>query len=393
MKKVLRKLMPTIFLLLVAAFMLGTSTLAWFTTNTAVTASGMKIKLEADDNLLIAPDVDGLSSNNENTFKNALTMTPAALKLAPVSSVDGRSYFYVEPRNATAAGNVINEKEYLPYAPSAFSAAYKSAAGYSEYRFQLKAMTGTVDLERALRLTDLDLSYIGDKSANTSLIKAFRIAVFMEGKPSEYPEHSDPNVTGFTAANAATIPASESYDPLKAVYAPTGAEFFTEGKAVSATDALSAVEKLNKVAYSAEDEADRQLDILGRETVRYYKVSVRIWLEGEDTTCNNESFVVLDDDWELKMTFTLGNASGAGSAENVDSLGLWNNVKITKSSSGVLKAALVNGKTEASYEWYRNGSAISDTDSPTYLPTEAGSYYCIIKAYDDTYYTTNEIVV
>ena len=53
MKK-MRRLIPAVAMLMVAAVMLSTASFAWFTMNDVVTASGMQVQAKAAGNLLIS---------------------------------------------------------------------------------------------------------------------------------------------------------------------------------------------------------------------------------------------------------------------------------------------------------------------------------------------------
>ena len=48
----MKKLIPALCMLLIAAAMLGTSTYAWFSMNTTVTATGMQVKAKSDAKFL-----------------------------------------------------------------------------------------------------------------------------------------------------------------------------------------------------------------------------------------------------------------------------------------------------------------------------------------------------
>lgn len=45
------------------------------------------------------------------------------------------------------------------------------------------------------------------------------------------------------------------------------------------------------------------------QTTKYYQVTVRLWLEGEDTTCFNEAFLKLNQDWKFNLQFSLGTGT------------------------------------------------------------------------------------
>ena len=46
-------------------------------------------------------------------------------------------------------------------------------------------------------------------------------------------------------------------------------------------------------------------------TTKYFKVVVRLWLEGEDTTCTNETFATLINAYTLSVAFHLGGVETA----------------------------------------------------------------------------------
>lgn len=105
MKK-MRKLIPALAMLLVSAVMMSTASFAWFSMNTTVTATGMKIKAKSDQTFLIisATNSDPEDIQNEYADKaseaNAFTATttigetavyPAAVATAEEDLVDDDS--------------------------------------------------------------------------------------------------------------------------------------------------------------------------------------------------------------------------------------------------------------------------------------------------------------
>jgi hypothetical protein len=73
--------------------------------------------------------------------------------------------------------------------------------------------------------------------------------------------------------------------------------YFTENQAVVSSSALGAVSQLSQgVTFD-----------VAAATTEYYQVIVRLWLEGEDTTCNNDTYVDLTQgNWKLDLAFVLG---------------------------------------------------------------------------------------
>lgn len=80
-----KKLVPAICMLLVSAVLMGTSTFAWFSMNTSVTAKGMSVKASTDNAYLIISAGTTLSGSK----KDATGTMDATLK--PVSVMTGKT--------------------------------------------------------------------------------------------------------------------------------------------------------------------------------------------------------------------------------------------------------------------------------------------------------------
>lgn len=289
MARPMRKFLPAVIILLIAAAMVGTSTYAWFSMNNKVNVTGMTVTATVDQNLLIAPDtINSTSRKDDADFGNTLVQ-PVSGTLKPVSSTDGKRFFYTDGFNVKGNGDAMNET-YISYdrdnllSATAFNANYNSvgAVGYVDYVFQLKAVNYTTDAE--IRLTKLNLTYGGDSLIVTVGhrdidTKAYRVAVFYE------------DVTGGTSvgtlnhANVHTL----------ALFKPNGATNFDGDRAVSGITSLSTV------AYCSKN-TTAKIDIAGGET-RYYKFVIRLWLEGEDITCRSDAYARLNDKWALDVEF------------------------------------------------------------------------------------------
>ena len=88
----MKKLIPAICLLLISAMMLGTSTFAWFSMNTTVTATGMSISASAPTSLLISTISATSTFRSSAVLANDVT-TPDA-KFAPVAYAGACESFY-----------------------------------------------------------------------------------------------------------------------------------------------------------------------------------------------------------------------------------------------------------------------------------------------------------
>lgn len=291
----MKKLIPALALLLVSAVMLGTSSFAWFSMNTTVSVTGMEITTKASSNLLISADT------TESNFKADTLDQAREGILEPVSTINGEDFFYTVDAKADGSKNkALNEDPYKAYAEDAatpiigtnsgktnydddFNSEYEIgtvtasniAYGYIDYTVYLKATTSETS---KLLLSQVNLKY-NDGNVTT---KAWRVAVFTQ--------------------SAATAAGLTGTDALLTILEPSGAAYFN-GTAVSATNAKAAVNT------KIDDEAIIDSSITSG-TTKYYKVIVRLWLEGEDTTCNNTTFANLTaESYTLDLQFDLVGTS------------------------------------------------------------------------------------
>ena len=82
--KAMRKILPALCMLLVSAVMLGSSTFAWFSSNSSVTATGMHLTAEAAESLFIS----NTAGYAEDTFKASVVFTSENIlntKVKPVA--------------------------------------------------------------------------------------------------------------------------------------------------------------------------------------------------------------------------------------------------------------------------------------------------------------------
>jgi hypothetical protein len=318
-----KKLIPAAGSLMVSAVMLATSTYAWFTMNKTVTVTGMEVKTTVSSNLLISHDtLSNTVKNDENTFVTADSTTVKAW-LQPVSSNTAASSNFWYTLNAKADGSKLSG-DYVDYDNTTngglsaasdttsygnkFSqdygvskatvngfvidseSAYRDkAVGYVDYVFQLKA-TNTTSAAEKIYLTQLDLTYAGTTDGN----KAFRAAVFANELDSAF---------------AADI--TETASNFKGIYAPTSADNHTTGAGVSGASATTAITNFKNGGTSTATE----LAEISAGATKYYKVVVRLWIEGEDTTCTSETFANLSEKWALALRLDLGSL-GSGTTVN-----------------------------------------------------------------------------
>jgi hypothetical protein len=248
--------------------------------NKEVAVTGMQVNTTVGSNLLISHDtLADASANAEGTFKTS-DITTVSGKLEPVSPIDGVNYFYTANTNVLGSGDAISDA-YIAYDPAstaAFNSNYgtSGAVGYIDYCFELKANAATSGTNEYINVTDLQLTYGG-----TSSDKAFRVAYFVQDLG--------------TAHNAD----NGGVGTLKTILKDSSAANFTPTKAVDDVDSLA------DVTYGT---AATLAEVTGG-TTNYYRVVVRLWIEGEDTTCNNTTFNTLTGEWGLNMTIKMEGAT------------------------------------------------------------------------------------
>jgi len=326
-----KKLVSAAAMLALSTAMLGSSTYAWFTMNKEVTLTGMEVRTHVGSNLLIQNDT--LASTSTLTESGYITDATQEIKaiLEPVSTTTAKATDFWYTLDAKADGSklhtpigddtsaTLNYKDYDAYGLTATGTGFDStnytnwfsqdygvgkvntiyasdspaqAVGYVDYVFQLKA-TNTETTDQAINLTKLKLTY----GAATDGDKAYRAAVFVSDAQ---------DVNGTFKDWTTNIQDSTNADITAAIYTPASAANFDAGKAVTGADSRGAVTYVNAATAIASVPAN---------SVKYYKVVVRLWIEGEDTTCNTSNFKVLTDSWKLDLQMELGQGTGVSNIE------------------------------------------------------------------------------
>lgn len=337
----MRKLLPAFAMLTVSAISLSSATYAWFTMNKTVTVTGMEVRTKVGANLLVC------DTNVESDYTTSLNQARAAL-LEPVSTVDGKAFAYTVNANArgqalanptwgtynedtavanAAAGKTAYDDDFngVYSAGSNFTAGNISmettgetprdgaAYGYVDYTIYLKATNDGSD--RYINMTKCNLLKGGaaiDNSGKTAGVdsnRAWRVAVFS------------------TSTSAGTTSATPETGTAQSILTLANAQTFSKKPAEGGNDAVP--DKAMKITTSGEtttyaldtvnyNTAVNIADVGGTAgTTAYYKVVVRLWLEGEDDTCNSATYAALNKEYTLDLEFKL--ESSAGGVTNIGS--------------------------------------------------------------------------
>ena len=299
------QLLAAVAMVLVSSIALGSSTFAWFSLNTKVEATGMVVKTQVSNNLFIAPDTTGSTAKvEESAFTTSLVQNVSGI-LEPVSTIDGVKYFYTAANNAAVNGDAISE-DYIEYslanAPAdpddgfvnAFERNYQvsGAVGYVDYAFRLKAInTGATNQD--VVLTGLNLVYGGAADAG---VPAYRVAMFVQ------------NLGEGTQGAGTDVAANQ----VKGAYATSAYAYQTAtAKAVNSTNSLAEISFNSTTINTA---TNSTIGTVAAGKTNYYKVVIRLWLEGEDKACTSTTFAALTDQWAMDVAVELKDTGTAGVA-------------------------------------------------------------------------------
>lgn len=356
-KNLRKQLAAAIAMTLVATVALGSSTYAWFAVNGKVTATGMNFNTSVSNNLFIAND-DSTTKALDSAFYTTMVQPKAAL-LEPVSTVNGENFFFAKVDNVVASGDT-KTNTWLAYdhantvadadaSTTTFDENYGTtgAKGYVEYKYQLKAITGSATPN--IYLTELKLTYGGDSNVNDADVdanKAFRVAVFAQ------------DIT----------PATAAANELKAIYTGSGSANFDPGKAVDSVSTLGTVTynaAMNLTTHASTDP--------GYSKGTYYLITVRLWLEGEDTTCNNTTFANLNDRWRLDMAWALADTTNTASVTNITLDDTATGAAVVTAKVDMTSATVGETLNIAGTDYYKLSVQFNGKDAYTDTATQLGS--------------------
>lgn len=384
------KLFSAIGMFTVSAAMLASSTFAWFTMNKEVTVTGMEVKTTVGDSLLIANSTAGTGHANEDTFGKGTNFAITGM-LQPVSTVSAATNAFYYTYDAKADGSKATNTAQVAYEQLPATGEHKNQisidggtsygyVGYVDYVVEIKAINSNSTATKQLRLTDLNLLYDGVVLQD----HAYRVAIFQQDGDNSSNVIA-PTYTEIAAGTAANK-----------IFAYTGYDYF--GTDVSAEGVYSTTAK--GAMNPAVNAAGGWTKNIPASSTNYTKLTVRLWLEGEDTDCYSSKFLSLTKEWTLDMKFELAETTDAATPAALTVIN--SGIKASATDAGV--ASLVNtdnkiheGATAVSYQWYKdNLGQLPDTEEGGTTNTLTGGtsgtgYYCVITTERGTKYRTNTI--
>ena len=252
-----KALIASLAMLLVAVVALSGATYAWFASNTAAKASGLSFKSSQPSSLLFADKGSPVTDESKWVGAYDITYTANTL-LTPCSSLNGASF--IEVKDVTAAGT---ESTTL----------VKSIAEGG------KTATYEFDVKSTAPDTPLYVKSI-TASNNASIAPAIRIAVKV----------------GDNAAKVFCLGTAQTTYAVTAVssYVQDSASF---AKFYSNED-IEGITKTQRVITTA-NTADALVATLGANVPQ--TISITVWLEGNDSRCNNTAMGQIIDSFEFNF--------------------------------------------------------------------------------------------
>lgn len=304
--------------------------------------------------------------------------------LQPVSSISGANDSFYYTYDAKADGSKATDTAQNPYTavPSSGANAGKVSIDGSNYEYnayvdyvvELKAINSDSTNAKQLRLTDLNLLYDGVVLTD----HAYRIAIFEQDN------------TGTVLAPAYTAIADNA--AANKIFAYTGFDYFgtdADAEGVSSTTTKGTIAPaVNAAAWTKN---------INAATTDYTKLTIRLWLEGEDTDCYSSKFLALTKEWTLDMKFELADSASAETPAAVTVIN--SGIKASATDAGVASLSSPHTSAQAvSYQWYKDNlgqlpdTAEGGTTNTLTGGTSGTGYYCVITTERGTKYRTNTIV-
>lgn len=316
---------PALGVLILSTAASISGTVAWFTANNSVSVTGMSVRTKVSSNLMVYEDV--LTSNaltDDQNFSTEDITTAIKGVLEPASTINGHDFYYTTNAKgdgdsaaetytlynaSTAATNTTNYANAFSEAydvTKSFASAYtgseslNAAVPFVDYALQIKAVNAD-SVAKYLCIKNLTLKY----SAATDTNKAFRVAISLEN---------------ITSAN----PAGDFKATADGIFAPSTAQNFSDANsknyavgatAVDNTDPENPVQPVKQLAVAGNKynntDIGKLAQVIAGDT-QYFKLVARLYLEGEDKTCTNDTFAALTGEWSLQLDLELNTGVTAG---------------------------------------------------------------------------------
>lgn len=337
--KNMRKLIPALCLLLVSAMMLGTSTFAWFSMNTKVTATGMVVQAKAEGGLLIS------STHQDGTWSNRTAITLSkGVQMLPASTANGATWYHAhstDSNNSTAiaegyytltasddadptgqttatAGNikVANENLFtstggdstLYYDENGTNTAYDAGTDDGFYlltKYYIRSSGSAITVGSSASYASLAINTIKVDVANSSaeLDKSLRIGIAIydtsNALASTFVVLAPVNGADGVTASSGAVSAAKTTVNLTDVAAYVG--LCAPADSGASTPAIK--------EYNANVDTGFAGSIPANTSSQYLTAYIYVWFEGEDSVCYADNITTTLDSLSIEVSFKITNTA------------------------------------------------------------------------------------
>lgn len=273
-----KKLIPAAGMLAVSATMLATSTYAWFSMNTQVTATGMQVKAQAEGGIVI-------SNESGSDWKASTTASHNTVaELAPISTANFTNWYHAKSDDANSAK------------------AGQAAGNYSNYSSTMKVADG-------IGYNDAD----NDGTKDDGEVTHYLLNKFYIKSSAEEINSATLKINKVTATGAST--SAELDKSLRIginigganyIYAPVdGAtlSYTVAGTTATTATASSGTGIVNTPASGVAKIPDNTAVISQSSDNKAIEVLVYIYFEGEDSNCKSNNITTTLDTLQVEVTF------------------------------------------------------------------------------------------
>lgn len=334
-----KKLIPAVAMFTASAVMLSTATYAWFTMNKNAKVTGLNMTATAGGSIEISLGQLGTDGVPEGT--NGVVVTPTmgnkswknviavsdyystVEKMKPASSIDANNLFYVADKDVYAGGKEVEENTTVTKTSKDDASALTlqnasenkkldNAADGDCYYVDVPVWIRTTKQEELTVKCDVTITDPKDKMTGSAdgseLQKAVRVAVI--------PLDTDDNVG--VAAAAPAIATKAAYNKSNLDVFATDYTYYTAKSAINATKTAAETSYADKLATytftnnnaKTQEETDGSANTkaifdlaptTGENTYSVQAFVVRVWLEGESTSCRDANAA---QDWNIQLNFS-----------------------------------------------------------------------------------------
>ena len=333
----MKKLIPALCLLLISAILMGTSTYAWFSMNTTVTATGMKVQAKAEGGLLISATAaaDSWSNSASITLGKDVIMLPASTANGDAwyhahstssSSATSAGYYALstsgtdaEPTDATLAhaGTIVVANENLYSSGLSYATVfYDDNNGNSTYnagnddgfylltKYFIKSSGDAITINPSsgtYKALAINAVSVGTITGSAQLDKSLRIGVQL------YDEENT------KVGNFVVLAPVSGADGATATVSGTKIQTtpVSGGTDVAALIGLCSNSVDNYYANAdtafGKSAAD---DVPSFLSGKYLTAYIYVWFEGEDATCISDNITASLDELNISVSFKLTSVTG-----------------------------------------------------------------------------------